>query len=155
MQKFQEERHRNGVLARAVAELRDIMSQPAHVDLGQDFTWLTDYQIDNTNVSHFVDVLAECSNRSCSGNARKALVSALTNIKYSLFTPFKVDSQSWPTAAFQLLTRHSVFTGASVSIAGTSVTRTTPPISNDLDGCKGSRFPCSYATLLTFLRDFS
>lgn len=145
-QKLFEERDENRILTVATTIMEKVQCRTSLKRMAADFRWLTEQ---NDLASLFREPEPDKS------WPNKAVYStALSAIKAALFTPFKTDSRQWPQAAFQLLYRHESFKKAELTILGATKKKDDKPCTNPLSGA-GNSFPCSYATMLTFLRDIA
>lgn len=142
--KLLEEQDESGILATAAKIMVQASARDSLKNLAEDLKWL---------VEHDLIALFQTPAPKAGWPEKDRYVTALNNIKAALFTPFKMDANQWPQAALQLLHRDRCFAeaGTKLKILGTDKTNE-PPSSNPLPDVK-QKFPCSYATLITFLRD--
>jgi hypothetical protein len=97
--------------------------------------------------------LSNLFGRSNHSVARDVCSNALENIKAALFAPFKPDATKWSAVALQLLHHHIAPKGV-LTIQGEKRSDS-EPYKKSLVASPDKAFPCSYSTILTFLRDFA
>jgi hypothetical protein len=135
------------VLSKAASIMRRVSSQESSARMADDLGWL----VGRSDLASFFDGTESDEHNSI----KDACTDALTSIKATLFTPFKPDSTKWPEAALQLLRRHENLKASELAINGRKRPLTRAPVATTLMDDPDKTFPCSYSSLLTFIRDFA
>ncbi len=138
---------RDLVLSKAASIMRRVSSQQSSARMAADLAWL----VGRNNLASLFEKLPSTAGDSI----KKACTDALTSIKAALFTPFKPDATKWPEAALQLLHRHEDLKDSDLAINGQTRSFARAPEANTLMLDPQKSFPCSYSTVLTFIRDFA
>lgn len=133
---------RQDILDEAASILGEISVKPSSKDMAAELAWL----IEQRSLAQLFTQDPDSVHGAC--------CNALENIKAALFTPFKPDSPKWPQAALQLLHRHVTPKESVLTIRGENRSAS-EPFKTTLMPNPDRDFPCSYSTMLTFLRDFA